>query len=126
MIPSAHGGPVHSIHFQADMTAIEDNSMLACSGAHDGKLVINCVDTEFQSSSKISEWQGHSKLSIEASHCGVTAIGVDGELVVTGGADSSACIWKRLGNTGAKCEVEVLRRNDGVHGGAITAAVVSE
>eukprot|EP00746_Dinoflagellata_sp_MGD_P136647 gnl/MRDRNA2_/MRDRNA2_70545_c0_seq1.p1 gnl/MRDRNA2_/MRDRNA2_70545_c0~~gnl/MRDRNA2_/MRDRNA2_70545_c0_seq1.p1 ORF type:complete len:436 (+),score=49.63 gnl/MRDRNA2_/MRDRNA2_70545_c0_seq1:93-1400(+) len=124
--PRVHTGAIHSICYRADLTALGDDHAFLYSGGSDGKLVLTDTDSECQTLSRVYEWQGHSKLSIEASQSGVTAIDVDRDFIVTGGADSSACVWKRLENSSSLEQVQILRRYDGVHGGAITAAAVSE
>lgn len=138
VMPRKHNGPVHRVELQADAihrgSCRSSESACLCSGSSDGTLVLSASDSEVQELSPIGQWRGHRKLSAMSANGidGVSAIGIDGDFIVTGGADSSACIWKRLPDPdcskfpGIASPVQILRCNDGVHGGTVTAAVVSE
>jgi len=71
-------------------------------------------------------WPAHvAPLSQDALFSGVTAVGLDGRSVVTGGADSSACLWycteEDDGGTSEYTFPRAERRLHGAHGGAVTA-----
>jgi len=66
-------------------------------------------------------WQAHEMAFLaDAPHSGVVAIAVQGNLVATGGSDSSATIWS-FPEADRKAGATLERRMGGVHGGAVTA-----
>lgn len=68
-------------------------------------------------------WAAHSSApSCGQRHSGVSSLAVDGRCIVTGGADSDACIWDLADLEGEDTmRVSKTRRLFGAHGGAVTA-----
>jgi len=70
---------------------------------------------------KLRSWRAHPRSTCPSRWSGVTAMAVHGNEIVTGGADSSLCTWRRSPETG---ETSCMHRLDGAHGGAVTAVAV--
>lgn len=86
------------------------------------------LDFRFGFSTSSRQWAAHSRTPNEgAKFAGTTATAVSNHVAVTGGADSTICVWEltKRDDDDDHQPVQLSRQINGAHGGAVTAVTAS-
>lgn len=100
-----------------DSDAGSDSKVLVRAGHFDGYLDEWEADLADGCVRKLGAWRAHPRSTCPSRYSGVSAVCVQNQMMVTGGADSSLCLWSKDAAGAMVCE----NRVDGAHGGAVTA-----
>jgi WD40 repeat protein len=89
-------------------------------GSREGKVSIWELDTMCGTIVPKQNWRAHDQSpGFGQTFAGVSDLALDGNIVVTGGADGTVAMWGKNWDSTSRSR-ELLRRVDGAHGGATT------